>query len=47
MEEQQLDDAEAISAASKPAKHVAKKRPEKEEDESARMKRIMAICSGC
>ena len=32
---------------SKPARQVAKKRPDKEEDESARMKRIMSICSGC
>jgi outer membrane immunogenic protein len=31
----------------KPARQVAKKRPDKEEDESARMKRIMSICSGC
>jgi outer membrane immunogenic protein len=31
----------------KPAKQVAKKRSYKEEDESARMKRIMSICSGC
>jgi outer membrane immunogenic protein len=31
----------------KPARQVAKKRPYKEEDESARMKRIMSICSGC
>jgi outer membrane immunogenic protein len=31
----------------KPARQVAKKRPGKEEDESARMKRIMSICSGC
>jgi hypothetical protein len=31
----------------KPARQVAKKRPNKEEDESARMKRIMSICSGC
>jgi hypothetical protein len=26
---------------------MAKKRPEREEDESARMRRIMSICSGC
>jgi outer membrane immunogenic protein len=31
----------------KPARQAAKKRPEREEDESARMKRIMSICSGC
>jgi outer membrane immunogenic protein len=38
---------DAIVTETKPARQVAKKRPEKEEDESARMKRIMAICSGC
>ena len=38
---------DAIVTETKPARHVAKKRPEREEDESARMKRIMAICSGC
>ena len=31
----------------KPARQVAKKRPYKEEDESARMKRVISICSGC
>ena len=31
----------------KPARQPAKKRPYKEEDEGARMKRIMSICSGC
>jgi outer membrane immunogenic protein len=38
---------DAIVTETRPARHVAKKRPEREEDESARMKRIMAICSGC
>jgi outer membrane immunogenic protein len=38
---------DAIVTETKPARHVGKKRPEREEDESARMKRIMAICSGC
>jgi hypothetical protein len=38
---------DAIVAETKPAGQLAKKRPEKEEDEAARMKRIMAICSGC
>jgi hypothetical protein len=38
---------DAIVTETKPARQVAKKRPEKEEKESARMKRIMAICSGC
>jgi opacity protein-like surface antigen len=40
-------DYDAISAEPKPAKVVAKKRRAKEEDESARIKRVMAICSGC
>jgi outer membrane immunogenic protein len=31
----------------RPARQATKKRPEREEDESARMKRIMSICSGC
>jgi outer membrane immunogenic protein len=31
----------------RPARQAAKKRPEREEDESARMKRIMSVCSGC
>jgi hypothetical protein len=31
----------------KPVRQVARKRPDKDEDESARMKRIMSICSGC
>jgi hypothetical protein len=38
---------DVIVPDTKPAKHVATKRSGKEEDESARMKRIMAICSGC
>jgi hypothetical protein len=36
MEEQQLEDTEAIAAASKPAKHVAKKRPEKKRTRALR-----------
>jgi hypothetical protein len=36
-----------IAPEPKPAKHVVTKRRGKEEDESARLKRIMAICSGC
>ena len=46
-----LDDdliyTDAIAPEPKPAKHVVTKRQGKEEDESARLKRIMAICSGC
>jgi outer membrane immunogenic protein len=38
---------DAVSVEAKPVGRVAKKRPEREEDESARMKRIMSICSGC
>jgi outer membrane immunogenic protein len=40
-------ETEAIVTEAKPARQVAKKRPEREEDESTRMKRIMSICSGC
>ena len=40
-------ETDAIVTEAKPARQVAKKRPEREEDESARMKRIMSICSGC
>ena len=38
---------DAIVTETRPARQAAKKRPEREEDESARMKRIMSICSGC
>ena len=38
---------DAIAPEPKPAKHVVTNRQGKEEDESARLKRIMAICSGC
>jgi outer membrane immunogenic protein len=38
---------DAIVPETRPARPAAKKRPEREEDESARMKRIMSICSGC
>ncbi len=38
---------DTIVTETKPARQAAKKRPEREEDESARMKRIMSICSGC
>ena len=38
---------DTIETETRPARQAAKKRPEREEDESARMKRIMAICSGC
>jgi hypothetical protein len=40
-------ETDAIVTEAKPARQVAKKRPEREEDEGARIKRIMAICSGC
>jgi outer membrane immunogenic protein len=39
--------ADAFVTEIRPARQAAKKRPEREEDESARMKRIMSICSGC
>ena len=38
---------DAFVTETRPARQAAKKRPEREEDESARMKRIMSICSGC
>ena len=38
---------DAILTETRPARQAAKKLPESEEDESARMKRIMSICSGC
>ncbi len=38
---------DTIVTETKPARQAAKKRPEREEDEIARMKRIMSICSGC
>jgi hypothetical protein len=38
---------DAIVPETRPARPAAKKRPERGEDESARMKRIMSICSGC
>ena len=38
---------DTIVTETRPARQSAKKRPEREEDESARMKRIMSICSGC
>ena len=38
---------DTIVTETRPARQTAKKRPEREEDESARMKRIMSICSGC
>jgi outer membrane immunogenic protein len=38
---------EAFVTETRPVRQAAKKRPEREEDESARMKRIMSICSGC
>jgi outer membrane immunogenic protein len=38
---------DTIVTETRPARQAVKKRPEREEDESARMKRIMSICSGC
>jgi outer membrane immunogenic protein len=38
---------DTIVTETRPARQAAKKRPEREEDESVRMKRIMSICSGC
>jgi hypothetical protein len=38
---------DTIVTETRPVRQAAKKRPEREEDESARMKRIMSICSGC
>jgi Outer membrane protein beta-barrel domain len=40
-------DTDAVSTPSDRLKPSSKKRPAKEEDESARLKRIMAICAGC
>jgi outer membrane immunogenic protein len=42
-----LEDTDTIAIESEPAKSSSKKRREKEEDESQRLKRIMAICAGC
>ena len=47
MADDDVIDTDVIVTEAKPARQVAKKRPEREEDESARMKRIMSICSGC
>jgi hypothetical protein len=42
-----VDDLDGLSAEPEPSKLPSKKRQEKEEDESQRLKRIMAICAGC
>ena len=42
-----VDDLDGLSAEPEPSKLPSKKRREKEEDESQRLKRIMAICAGC
>jgi outer membrane immunogenic protein len=42
-----VDDLDGLSAEPEPPKLPSKKWREKEEDESQRLKRIMAICSGC
>ena len=47
MADDDVIDTDVIVTEAKPARRVVKKRPEREEDESARMKRIMSICSGC
>lgn len=38
---------DAFMTETKPVRQMAKKLPERKEEESARMKRIMSICSGC
>ena len=42
-----VDDLDGLSAEPEPPKLSSKKRREKGEDESQRLKRIMAICAGC
>jgi outer membrane immunogenic protein len=42
-----LEDTDTIATEPGPPKSSLKKRREKEEDESQRLKRIMTICSGC
>jgi hypothetical protein len=42
-----LEDTDTIAAQPELPKPSSKKRREKEEDESQRLKRIMAICAGC
>jgi outer membrane immunogenic protein len=47
MADDEVISTDTFVTETKPARQAAKKRPEREEDESARMKRIMSICSGC
>jgi hypothetical protein len=42
-----VEDTDTLSTEPKPLKSPSKKRREKEDDESQRMKRIMSICVGC
>ena len=42
-----VDEADALPSEPKPLKLSSKKRRPTEEDESQRLKRIMAICAGC
>ena len=42
-----IDEADALPSEPKPLKLSSKKRRPTEEDESQRLKRIMAICAGC
>jgi outer membrane immunogenic protein len=42
-----LEDTDTLSTEPVPPKISSRKRREKEEDESQRLKRIMAICAGC
>jgi hypothetical protein len=42
-----LEDTDPLSTESEPPKSSSRKRRAKEEDESQRLKRIMAICAGC
>ena len=41
------DDTDALSAESKLIKHFSKGQRQTDEDESQRLKRIIAICAGC
>ena len=47
MADDEVISTDTFVTETRPARQAAKKRPEREEDESARMKRIMSICSGC
>jgi len=47
MADDEVISTDTFVTETKPARQAVKKRPEREEDESARMRRIMSICSGC